>query len=115
MVSKINMNNRAKYEKVRHHAWAGLGFLSVFLAIRYFVEFPDYVLLPVLALLIVYILVSLVLTYRYSPGLAGEKEPSGGSLEIKKKGLDNKIEKERLKLEKKRIKAKAKAGKKSRK
>jgi len=89
------MKNRARYEKARHHAWAGLGFLSVFLAVRYFVDFPDYVALSFMSLLIFYILVSLFLTYFYSSGLSEDKP-----------------DKEELKLEKKRLKAKVKADKK---
>jgi len=33
--------DRSRYEISRHHAWAGLALLSIFLAIRYFIPFPD--------------------------------------------------------------------------
>lgn len=95
--------DRKKYEWYRHHAWAGLGILSVFLAINYFVSFPYFISFSVVFALSIYIIVSLIFTYKYSISL------SSGETEIKE-GKD--IEKELLKIEKKRIKAELKAKKK---
>ena len=88
-----SLSSRKKYEWYRHHAWAGLGLLSVFLAIRYFVFIPDVISLPVIFILVAYILIALLQTYRYSHALIAEKE--------------------KLKLEKKKIKAELKARKKA--
>lgn len=94
---------RKKYEWYRHHAWAGLGILSVFLAINYFISLPYFISLSVVFVLSIYIMVSLIFTYKYSVSLSSEE------VEIKE---DKNIEKELLKIEKKRIKAELKAKKK---
>ncbi|HEC88329.1 MAG TPA: hypothetical protein ENI52_03325 [Thermoplasmata archaeon] len=96
--------DRRKYEWYRHHAWAGLGILSVFLAINYFISIPYLISLIFVFILSVYIIVSLTLTYKYSVSLPSE--------EIEKIELKKGMEKELLKIEKKRIKAELKAKKK---
>jgi len=98
-----------KYDKYRHHAWAGLGFLSVFIAIRYFVSLPDLLSFVVVMLLSIYIIYALVMTYLYSEEIGGREEMNMDK-ELEKERL--KIEKKKLKLEKKRIKAELKAEKK---
>ncbi|UCD04588.1 MAG: hypothetical protein JSW73_02705 [Candidatus Woesearchaeota archaeon] len=90
-----------KYAKFKHHAWAGLGFLSVILAINYFVKLPSFFLIPVLTVLICYILMSLLLTYKYRKGIINH------TIEVYHKLKDEaKIEKKKLKalvkLEKKK-------------
>jgi len=98
---------KRKYEWYRHHAWAGLGLLSVFLAIRYFIFLPNLISLPIVFALIFYILVSLAYTYKYSVALSKE-----ASDKLEKERIKAEIEKARLKLEKKRLKAQIKARKK---
>jgi len=98
-------NSRKKYEWYRHHAWAGLGLLSVFLAIRYFIFISNLISLPILFALIFYILISLAYTYKYSTALSEETTEQSERMEAE-------IEKARLKLEKKRLKAEVKARKK---
>jgi len=46
---------KRRYNLFRHHAWAGLGFLSVLLAVR--ILFPELLelLQPILVVLIVYV------------------------------------------------------------
>ena len=100
------MRDRRKYDIFRHHAWAGLALLSIFLAVRYFIPFPDWISLPVVFSLVLYSLVALVFTYKYSSALSAEGPHPSRSGEV---------EKERLKLEKKKIKAELKAMKKGRK
>ncbi len=105
-----SLSSRKKYEWYRHHAWAGLGLLSVFLAIRYFVFIPNIISLPVIFILVAYILIALLQTYRYSHALIAEKELP---VDLEKEKLKFIAEKEKLKLEKKKIKAELKARKKA--
>jgi len=99
-----------KYEKYRHHAWAGLGFLSVFIAIRYFVSLPDLLSFVVVVSLSIYIIYALVMTYLYREEI-DKMEGRDRDEELEKERL--KIEKKKLKMEKKRIKAELKARKKA--
>ena len=105
---------KRKYHTFRHHAWAGLGFLSVVLAVRLLFLEQTQILTPVVVILLIYILVALLFTYIYRSGLSApdkivKVEPS---VEIERERIDAEIEKERLKLEKKKVKAEAKAKKK---
>ena len=98
MIKKDLSIYKRKYQAFRHHAWAGLGFLSVLLAVR--IIFPE----P-----------SKILTYKYRAGLSvGEKvvqvQPP---IEVEKELIRANVEKERLKLEKKKAKDEIKAKKKS--
>ena len=114
---KDNSSYIRKYQTFRHHAWAGTGFLSVCLAIR--LLFQDYSLYlnPIIILLIIYIVVSLLFTYRYHEGLNVEEKKIQilKSEPITEKELDIELEKEKLKLEKKKAKAEAKLSKKNKK
>jgi hypothetical protein len=106
---------KRKYHNFRHHAWAGLGFLSVVLAIRLLFLEQTEILTPIVVILAIYILVALLFTYIYRSGLSApdqvlKKEPSD---EIEKERINAEVEKERLKLEKKKAKAESKAKKKS--
>ena len=105
---------KRKYQAFRHHAWAGLGFLSVALAVRIIYPQPAYILTPIIFALIIYIVAALILTYKYRTGLSSEEktiqvEPS---VEIEKERLKAEVEKQRLKTEKKKAKAEAKKAKK---
>ena len=105
---------KRKYQAFRHHAWAGLGFLSVALAVR--IIFPDsaYILTPIIFVLLIYISVALILTYKYRTGLSSEEKivQVSPSVEIEKERLKSEVEKQRLKTEKKKAKAEAKKAKK---
>ena len=109
---------KRKYLAFRHHAWAGLGFLSVAFALR--LLFPDlfeHILTPVIFVLIIYVVIALLFTYRYRSGVStGEKvlqvQPSA---ELEKEKIRAKVEKERLKVEKKKAKTEAKKAKKPKK
>ena len=107
---------KKKYHAYRHHAWAGLGFLSVVLAFRLiFYEEAEY-LTPFVVILAIYIIVALIFTYRYRSGLVCEEKIvkiESSNDDIKKKKIDSDLEKERLKFEKKKIKAELKTKKKS--
>lgn len=106
---------KRKYHVFRHHAWAGLGFLSVVLAFRLIFLESAQILTPVIVILAIYIIIALIFTYRYRIGLtAKEKVVKVESLsdEVQKERIRADVEKERLKLEKKKAKAEAKKGKK---
>ena len=108
---------KRKYHAFRHHAWAGLGFLSVILAFRLILlESAEY-LTPVIVILAIYIFVALIFTYRYSAGLSAEEKvvhvKQTTDNETDNARLD--LEKEKIKLEKKKAKAEAKKEKKSKK
>lgn len=97
-----------KYAQIKHHAWAGLGFISLLSAINYFFSIPKYVVIPLLIIFIIYSSISLILTYRYREGIAKD------SIQLYKELQESqKSEKNKSKLEKKRIKNKIKAEKKS--
>lgn len=106
---------KRKYHTFRHHAWAGLGFLSVFLAIRLLFLEQTEILTPLVVILAIYIFVALLFTYIYRAGLSApdqvvKVEPI---VEIEKERINAEVEKERLKVEKKKVKANAKANKKA--
>jgi len=115
MVEKNLSEYKRRYDLSRHHAWAGLGFLSVlgFLRIM-FVDLAD-LLQPILIILIIYVIISLLLTYRYHSGLSLKQENVTHIDDDKKDTIDAEVEKKRLKIEKKKVKASIKAGKKSKK
>ena len=105
---------KRKYQAFRHHAWAGLGFLSVLLAIRVIFPEPSKILTPIIFVLIIYVIVALIFTYKYRTGLSAKEEIVQPSIELEKEKIRADVEKKRLKLEKKKAKAEAKAKKKSR-
>jgi hypothetical protein len=112
---------KRRYDISRHHAWAGSILLSVLLAFRIFLEIsrisiiPDYIILPVGLVLIIYTLVSLFYAYKYRSGLSSEQkviQVQSFSKEFEKEKIRSEVEKERLKIEKKKAKAEAKSKKK---
>ncbi len=117
MSKKDLVEYKKKYNVFRHHAWAGLGFLSVIIAIRLIFFEQAELLTPIIVILAIYIVVALIFTYRYRAGLSTEDtivkvEPS---VEIEKDRIKAEVEKERLKLEKKKAKSAIKSAKKSKK
>ena len=116
-MNKDLVEYKKKYHAFRHHAWAGLGFLSVALAIRLIFLEQTVILTPIIVILAIYIVIALLFTYIYRSGLSAEDkiiqvEPS---VELEKEKLQVEVEKERLKLEKKKTKIEAKTGKKAKK
>ena len=114
MMEKKDLSEyKKRYHLIRHHAWAGLGFLSVILAIR--ILFPNlmHLLQPIIVILIIYVVIALLLTYKYRLGLSLDQEISNHSDEVKKEKINADIEKQRLKLEKKQAKAETKKQKKA--
>ena len=118
MNEKDLVEYKKRYHTFRHHAWAGLGFLSVVLAFRLIFYEEAQLLTPIIIVLAVYIIVALIFTYRYRSGLnyegSGVKEKNSESLkrDIERDRIDAELEKKRLNLEKKKVKAELKAIKK---
>ena len=115
-MAKADLSEHArKYEIFRHHAWAGTAFLSILLALRYLVtSIPPYIFIPLGTLLIVYILIAVLYTYRYRAGLSKRQEYDQPSQPTGKPGVQT-VAPESLKIEKKRAKSEAKARKKEQK
>lgn len=117
MTPKDLAEYKKRYHSFRHHAWAGLGFLSVVLALRLiFFKTADF-LTPIVVILALYIVIALIFTYKYRIGLSAEEtvvhvEPS---VELEKEKLRAEVEKERLKIEKKKAKLEVKKTKKAKK
>jgi len=104
---------KRRYDIFRHHAWAGTVFLSVLLALRYLItSFPQYIFIPLCTILIIYILISLIFTYKYRTGLSAGYEKAHISKELEEVRRDTQAEKERIKAMKKISKTEMKAKKK---
>ena len=115
MINKKNIGDyKKRYEWYRHHAWAGLGLLSIVLAIRYFFPLPDLLVLPIAVVLIIYIFVALMFSYKYSIALSVREEEHMPLSEPHGETMSTDIKKARLKVEKKRVKAGVKVKKKER-
>jgi hypothetical protein len=107
---------KERYQTFRHHAWAGLGFLSVTLAIRLIFLESTVLLTPVIVILAIYILIALIFTYRYREGLTiSDDVVKDPSIELEKEKIKADVEKDRLKLEKKKAKSEMKKQKKTKK
>lgn len=105
------MKDKERYDIFRHHAWAGTALLSVLLAVRYMIpRFPYYLFTALCTLLILYIVVSLLYTFKYRRGLS-DRDMSQLNRDERKQQA--KIDEERLKVEKKKSKAEAKQRKKN--
>jgi hypothetical protein len=110
-MNKKNLSDyKRKYNTFRHHAWAGLGFLSVLLVVRIIIPTLSEIILPILGIIVIYVVVSLIFTYKYRTGLYTEDNiiKVKPSYEIEKENIRDEIEKAKLKIEKKKIKSKVK-------
>ena len=115
MTKKDLSGYKRKYQAFRHHAWAGLGFLSVLLAIRLILPESPEILPPIIFVLVVYVVIALLFTYKYRAGLSIKQEVVHPSEELEKEKICAEVEKERLKVEKKKAKAESKKAKKTKK
>ncbi len=119
MKEKELIEFKKKYHAFRHHAWAGLGFLSVVLAFRLIFFEEAELLTPVIIILAIYIVISLIFTYRYRAGLSYEDKTvkiekiESSRDELEKEKIRVETEKKRLKLEKKKAKGEVKKNKKA--
>jgi hypothetical protein len=122
MIKRDISNLKGKYDKSRHHAWAGSVLLTVLLAVRLFLQganinVNNLVILIIGIFLIFYIFISVIFTYRYRSCLSPKRNEKLQNylhtIDSNKRIKDEDINKEKLKLEKKKIKTKAKIKKKS--
>jgi hypothetical protein len=123
METKKLLEYKKRYAISKHHAWAGSILLAILLAIRIFLEaseinVDDRIILFVGAILVVYMLIALIFTYRYRTGLSADIKSERIQLakdEVEDIKIESKIEKNRIKIEKKKAKAELKKEKKSKK
>lgn len=106
-----NNDSKKKYNWYKHHAWAALALLSIFITLsRYIGNVPSNISFPMVILLSIYALVAIFFTYRHN------KENIENKPVIITRPIEDingaKLEKDKLKIEKKRLKAEAKVAKK---
>ena len=108
MIDERLDERRRTYAMARHHAWAGSVLLAVLLALRIFLEttelyIDNIIFLSIGIILICYILVALLLTYRYRSSII---EPD--QIQIIKQDVTQELprmpSKEQVKIEKKKAK-----------
>ena len=125
MANKNKSEYKRNYAMAKHHAWAGSVLLAILGAIRWFTDDTEWYqkdIIFILAgiLIIIYILIALVFTYRFRSGLATEEtnvsqirlnqkdQTMVNSINLSPKELE-KIEKKKGKAESKRLKKLAKS------
>lgn len=114
-------NIRKKYAISKHHAWAGSILLAILLAVRIFFETSNIneynkIILIIGLFIIIYMIISLIFTYKYRLGLTIDEKPI--NLSISSNNIENsknneKFNKNIAKIEKKKAKEKLKELKKS--
>jgi purine-cytosine permease-like protein len=110
-----------KYRISKHHAWAGSILLAILLAIRIFFEtsnISEYnqLILVIGFFIIVYMLISLIFTYKYRSGLSLDENSINVSIssnDSKNVKMKEKYDKNFAKIEKKKAKESLKQLKKS--
>jgi len=115
MNNKKSIAHKRNYALARHHAWAGSVLLAILLAIRIFLEttalqIDDILFLFVGCILICYILIGLLFTYRYRSGILESnqadiiKQDETRELQRVQTKVQSKIEKKKAKNEYKVLK-----------
>jgi purine-cytosine permease-like protein len=112
---------RKKYAISKHHAWAGSILLAILLAVRIFfvtsnINEYNQIILIIGLFIIIYMIISLIFTYKYRLGLTVDEKPinlSISSNNIEKSKNNEKFNKNIAKIEKKKAKEKLKELKKS--
>lgn len=100
-MTQKKITKKQSYDLARHHAWAGGILLSILLALRLLIPQIPQTLITILALLLItYIAISVLLTYRYKNALT-QNEPTTANTT---KDNDYELEKQRLKIQKKQAK-----------
>ena len=107
----IHMDHTKRYAISRHHAWAGSVLLAILLAIRLFITSTTLIMPEILfafigGILVLYIFISLILTYKYRSGLFQQQSSQDSTTK------EPQISKEQLKIQKKQAKAELKQQKK---
>lgn len=124
MTNNNKSEYKRKYAMAKHHAWAGSVLLAILGAFRWFSDDAEWyqkdIIFIILGLLIIiYIVIALVFTYRFRSGLASEETIDRQIRSNQKHQTKNttildpkeqeKIEKKKAKAESKRIKKLAKS------
>jgi len=115
MSSKDLTEPRKKYQRFRNHLLAGLGLLLVVIAFRLIFFETAAFFMPIVLILIIYILIALIFTFKYHSGLSNEKPSIKVEQSFEKEELKTEIDKEPPKLEKKIPKREDKKEKKNKK
>ena len=116
MRRKKDMDYKKRYAIAKHHAWAGSVLLAILSAIRIFFEtsnqeINDIIFITFGFFLVLYILIALVLTYKYRSGLIDQQKPLSIQRYDQEK-LEKQVSKEQLKIKKKKAKNQVKKQKK---
>ena len=114
-------NIKKKYAISKHHAWAGSILLAILLAIRIFFETSNIneynqIILIIAFFIIFYMIISLILTYKYRSSLYFDEKPINVNLNsdaLKTLKNNEKYDKNYAKIQKKKSKEKLKKLKKS--
>ncbi|MBN1786732.1 MAG: hypothetical protein JW825_07095 [Candidatus Methanofastidiosa archaeon] len=97
---------KRSYSWYKHHAWAALSMLSIFLVFtRFYTELPAAVTASIVGFLCTYAIVAIILTYKHNEEnvtVKGDEPPRAGETDYAS------LDKDMLKAEKKRLKAEAK-------
>ena len=120
MVEDLSYRKK-KYEISKHHAWAGSILLAILLAIRIFFETSNIneynqLILIIGFFIIIYMLISLILTYKYRSGLSIDEKSINVSIssnDSRNGKINEKYDKNFAKIQKKKTKEKLKELKKS--
>jgi purine-cytosine permease-like protein len=109
---------KKKYAISKHHAWAGSILLAILLAIRIFFEtanIKEYnqLILFIGFFIIIYMIISLILTYKYRSGLSLDEKSINVTISSKESNNKEKYDKNLAKIEKKKAKERLKKLKKS--
>jgi purine-cytosine permease-like protein len=120
-MSKDLSDIKKKYRISKHHAWAGSILLAILLAIRIFFETSkireyNQLILIIGFFIIVYMLISLIFTYKYRSGLSLDENSINvtiSSNDSKDGKMKEKYDKNFAKIQKKKAKERLKELKKS--
>ena len=114
-------DKRKKYAISKHHAWAGSILLAIILAIRIFFETSknneyNQIILIIGFFIIIYMIISLIFTYKYRSGLSLDDKSinlSISSNNVENSKMKEKSDKNISKIEKKKAKERLKELKKT--
>ncbi|MHC1609722.1 MAG: hypothetical protein ACXQS3_05830 [Candidatus Methanofastidiosia archaeon] len=103
-------NKKRGYSWYKHHAWASLAMLTIFLTVtRFFPTIPYIVIIPVVILLCCYAIIAIIFTYKRNVENVVHTDMNKNAPSTYAPKEDKNI----IKLEKKRLKAETKAKKKA--
>ena len=112
------MDHTRRYAIARHHAWAGSVLLAILLALRVFMEsstyhIPENIFIGIGILLVCYIIIALLFTYKHRSGLVQQKQNK--PVATSTSNNESIVSKDQQKIQKKQVKAEIKKQKKQQK